>query len=74
MKRPIIPPVLLTVAIATPLRIIATKNNATVIKEPDIPSWSSAKIVSINTKTCEMKLKIPEVIQTSEPDWFANYE
>lgn len=73
MRRPIIPPILLTVAIASPLRIIATKNSATVIKETDT-SWSSARVVSINTKTSEMKYSIPNNIQPNEPEWFANYE
>jgi hypothetical protein len=74
MKRPIIPPILLTVAIASPLRIIATKTSATVIKENDALSWASASVVSINTKTSEMKYNVPNNIQPTDPEWFANYE
>lgn len=74
MRRPIIPPTLLTIAIPTPFRIIATRTGATVIKENDSPLWSSSKVVSIDAKTSIMKIKFNDTIESNEPEWFVNYE
>ena len=74
MKKAIVPPTILTVVDAVPLKIIATKNSATVIKENETPFWSATKIVSINNKTKEVKLKFPETILPTEPEWYADYE
>ncbi|MBI1780514.1 MAG: hypothetical protein HYR66_04005 [Sphingobacteriales bacterium] len=74
MKRPIIPPALLTIAISSPLTIIATKSSATFIKENDTRGWSFTKILSINTKTSEVKYKYSNPLPQNDPDWFANYE
>ena len=74
MKKAIIPPTLLTVANASPLRIIATKSSATVIKESDSAFWSTTKILAINNKTNQLRLKLPDTVMFNEPDWFANYE
>ena len=74
MKKAIVLPTILTVVDAVPLKIIATKNSATVIKENETQFWSATKIVSINNKTKEVKLKFPETILPTEPEWYADYE
>ena len=74
MKKAIVPPILLTFVDSVPLKIIATKFSAMVIKGNDAPFWSTTKIVSINNKTKEVKLKFPETILPTEPEWYADYE
>lgn len=74
MKKAIVPPALLTVADSFPLRIIATKSSATVIKETESSFWSSAIIVSVNNKTNEINFKRPDSISSTDAEWYANYE
>ncbi|MGE5108510.1 MAG: hypothetical protein ACM3H8_13245 [Sphingobacteriales bacterium] len=74
MKKAIVPPTLLTVAHSVPLKIIATKSSATVIKESNAAFWSATKIFSINNKTKEIKLNFPDSILPTEPEWYSNYE
>jgi hypothetical protein len=74
MKKAIVPPALLTVATNSPLSIIATRSSATVIKENNLNPWSASKIISINSKTGERKLKGPDNILITEPEWYNNYE
>ncbi|MBI2731544.1 MAG: hypothetical protein HYX40_12475 [Sphingobacteriales bacterium] len=74
MKRAIIPPTLLTVSHTVPLKIIATKSTATVIRENETAFWSVTKIVSINNATKEIKMNLPDTILSTEPDWYSHYE
>jgi hypothetical protein len=72
MKKAIAPPALLTVAKGLPLRIIATKSSATVIKETNASFFPAARIFSINNKTNEIKSM--DTVLPNEPEWYANYE
>lgn len=73
MKKAIVPPVLLTVAHSTALRIIATKTSTTVIKENNSTFWSATKVVSMNNKPVAA-LKLQDTILATDPGWYADYE
>lgn len=74
MKKPLVPPTLLSVANSIAIRIIANKASATVIKEDKTQAGLATSIVAINYKTNELIIKLSSNTLYYEPDWYANYE